>query len=161
MSANLIYNRVASCGCYKREMLSKKQSKHRQTNTRLYGIWCAMKSRCGNNNTLAYPDYGCRGITVCEEWKNSFESFMNWANSSGYDEKLSIDRIDNDGNYCPENCRWVDSATQASNRRSNVIYEYNGVSHNISEWSKIMGISYKKLHRRLKSGWPIERALTT
>lgn len=161
MSANLIYNRVASCGCYKHEMLSKKQSKHRQTNTRLYGIWCAMKSRCGNNNTLAYPDYGGRGITVCEEWKNSFESFMNWANSSGYDEKLSIDRIDNDGNYCPENCRWVDSATQASNRRSNVIYEYNGVSHNISEWSKIMGISYKKLHRRLKSGWPIERALTT
>ena len=78
MSANLIYNRVASCGCYKREMLSKKQSKHRQTNTRLYGIWCAMKSRCGNNNTLAYPDYGGRWITVCEEWKNSFESFMNW-----------------------------------------------------------------------------------
>lgn len=157
----LLRGRTSSCGCLKKEMLSNKQSTHRQTNTKLYSIWCAMKSRCNNPNTVAYADYGGRGIKVCTEWANSFETFMKWSFENGYRETLSIDRIDNNGNYDPYNCRWVDCAAQANNRRSNRKFTYNGETHNINEWAKLYDIPYKKLHQRLSSGWDIARALTT
>ena len=131
------------------------------TDTRLYGVWCAIKRRCYNKNTAHYADYGGRGISMCDEWKNDFQIFYDWPISHGYSQGLSIDRKDNDGNYCPENCRWVGCDVQANNRRSNRNLTYNGETHNITEWAKIIGKSPKTLFNRLYSGWDTERILTT
>lgn len=101
------------------------------------------------------------GITICDEW-NDFAVFRDWAYSHGYDDELTIDRIDYNGNYEPDNCRWADAVTQANNTRSNHIIEYNGESHTMAEWSRIMNIPYHRLKDRInKCGWDVERALTT
>ena len=149
-----------SCGCLKAEATSKRAKTHGDTNTRLYGIWCAIKARCFNRNTAAYKDYGGRGITLCPEWENDFTSFKSWAYDSGYNDNLSIDRIDNNGDYTPDNCRWVTGVAQANNRRSNHIITHNGESHNITEWASIIGLNPKTLFSRIYSGWSIETALT-
>jgi hypothetical protein len=120
-----------------------------------------MVARCHRKNTKAYPAYGGRGITVCDEWKNSFQSFYDWAMENGYNDGLSIDRIDNDKGYSPVNCRWVTMDTQSNNRRSNVTVEYNGESHTVAEWAKILGIKYGTLHKRLEEGWSAEDAFHT
>lgn len=106
-----------SCGCLGREKRLKSATKHGQSETRLYAIWHAMKQRCFNPNHKNYVDYGGRGIKVCEEWKNDFQAFYDWAMANGYEESLSIDRINNDGNYEPQNCRWVTMKEQCNNRR--------------------------------------------
>ena len=98
---------------------------------------------------------------MCDEWRNDYTSFRNWAYANGYTEELSIDRIDNNGDYSPDNCRWVDCVAQANNRRSNHLLTFNGETHNIAEWSSMLGIPYKTLHNRISTGWSIERALTT
>lgn len=156
--------KVRSCGCLQRDLLSAKQGTHRESNTPLYAIWLAMRRRCNLKTDKAYKDYGGRGISVCNEWNSSFEIFRDWSICNGYymDCKLTLDRIDNDGNYEPSNCRWVDRVVQANNRRSCRLYTYNGETHNINEWSVIYGVPYKKLYQRLVySKWDIERALTT
>ena len=107
-----------SCGCLQIERTIKAHATHRQTRTRLHRIWTAMKTRCFNPNTKAYKDYGGRGITVCAEWKNNFEAFRDWAMANGYSDNLTIDRINNDGNYCPQNCRWATRAEQNKNKKS-------------------------------------------
>lgn len=145
-----------SCGCYGKE----KVTRHGMWNTRVYKIWCNMKSRCNNSKLDVYEYYGARGITVCEEWENDFMSFYKWAMDNGYDEKLTLDRIDVDKNYEPNNCRWVTMKTQANNTRRNHIIEYKGAKHTISEWADLVGINKKILAHRLERGWEIERALT-
>lgn len=141
-----------SCGCIK----------EKRSGTRLYRIWKGMKSRCYNQNADHYDRYGGRGIVVCEEWKNDFVSFKLWAMYNGYQDDLTIDRIDNDGNYEPSNCRWVTMEQQGNNRKGNYIIEYNGESHTLSEWSKKTGIKVITLWDRINLlGWPIELALTT
>ena len=107
-----------SCGC----LLVELHLTHGQAGTRLYNIWNVMKQRCGNPNNHNYKEYGARGISVCEDWKRSFETFQEWAMKTGYNPDLkrgecTLDRINNDGNYCPENCRWVTMKEQCQNRR--------------------------------------------
>ena len=140
----------------------KKLKIHGERNTRLYGIWVNMRSRCNNTKNLDYKDYGGRGIVVCEEWDSSYVAFRDWAKSNGYSDDLTIDRIDVDGNYEPSNCRWATIKEQANNRRSNKMLTFNGETHSIHMWSEILGINYNTLYNRLhKYKWSVERALTT
>lgn len=117
--------RTKSCGCLSKEVHSevmternKNNSRHGQFGTRLYGIWCGMKTRCYNPNHEAYEDYGGRGIAICDEWRNNFQKFHEWAINSGYSDELTIDRIDVDGNYQPSNCKWATMSEQRRNQRS-------------------------------------------
>ena len=117
----------------------------------LYSVWDNMKARCYRIKNNRYHNYGARGITVCDQWKNSFENFYNWAINNGYTSGLTLDRIDNNKNYTPSNCRFVDNRTQCNNRTSNVYIEYNNERHTIAEWSSILNLPYKKLWKILKN----------
>lgn len=111
--------KTKSCGCYHKDLaanLGRNKRTHGKSETKLYSVWCSMKSRCGNPNNKHYYRYGGRGITVCSEWEKSFESFYEWSINNGYQEGLTIDRIDNDGNYEPHNCRWVTMYVQCRNK---------------------------------------------
>ena len=121
-----------SCGCHRKRRVKESNITHGLGHTRLYRIWKDIKRRTLNPKHKQYNDYGGRGITICEEWKNDFMSFYNWAMSNGYSDELSIDRIDNDGNYCPENCRWTTQTIQNRNQRiqTNNTSGYKGVHFN-------------------------------
>ncbi len=118
---------------------------------RLYNIWCGIKKRCYNPKEPCYCHYGARGITVCDEWLHDFNAFSKWSLQNGYSDLLTIDRIDTNGNYCPDNCRWITHAEQQRNRTNNVRIEHNGESKTIAEWSRILGLSDKCLYKRYKS----------
>lgn len=160
-SSNLRKNHTQSCGCLQRERTAEVHTTHGQAHTRIYNIWNTMVARCHRKNTKAYPEYGGRGITVCDEWMNCFQSFYLWAMANGYNDELSIDRVDNDKGYSPSNCRWVTVYTQANNKRSNITVEYNGESRTVAEWAKILGIKYATLRKRLEEGWSVEDAFHT
>lgn len=158
-------NRSKSCGCLSKEVsreVGKKSNKsHGQFGTPLYFVWNSMKQRCNNPNSTSYSDYGKRGISVCDEW-SEFEPFYRWAMLSGYKQGLSIDRTDNNGNYHPENCRWVSGKKQCRNRRSNKRFTYNNKNLTLVEWAEITGINRSTLASRVYTyGWNIEKALTT
>lgn len=156
-----------SCGCYRRQSASQQFATHGKTKNRLYTVWAGIKARCYNPNTRVYPYYGGRGIQMCDEWKNDFSSFYDWMTANGYDEnakrgEFTIDRIDPNGNYSPENCRLVTQLEQMNNVRSNHIITYNDESHTIAEWSRMTGINQFKIRNRIVNlGWSVERALTT
>lgn len=118
-----------------------------------------MKQRCGNPKVSAYRYYGGRGIRICDEWQ-TFEPFMDWAFRSGYQDDLTIDRIDTDGDYTPDNCRWVTQAEQMSNVRSNRAIEYAGESHSLAQWSRITGLKRETIAHRIDRGWTVGDALT-
>ena len=117
---------------------------------RIYKIWKKMLSRCYNSKEKFFYRYGKRGITVCDEWKNDFMAFYNWANNNGYKKELTIDRINNNGNYCPENCRWATRKEQANNTSRNKIIEFNGTKMTASQWSEKIGIKYQCFLQRIK-----------
>lgn len=124
-----------------------------------------MIGRCTDENDDAYKNYGGRGITICDEWRNDFQAFCKWARENGFDPNAkpmdcTIDRIDNDKGYSPENCRWVDFRTQARNRSDNRVLEFNGEKHIMTDWAKMFGLKKTTLRKRLNSGWSIEDALT-
>ena len=149
---NLKSGKSISCGCLTIENAKKHFTKHGETKTKLYNTWSGMRHRCNNPNDDRYKDYGGRGIRVCDEWLNSYEVFRDWSLSHGFENNLTIDRIDNDGNYEPSNCRWVDNKTQANNKRSNVIIEHNGIKKNTTEWGNELGINPRNIRNRLRRG---------
>lgn len=157
-----------SCGCEKDNFVKMgkiggKFGKHHLSRTRLYKCYNHMINRCHNSSNIQYKDYGGRGIKVCEEWKNDFISFYNWAMANGYDDTLTIDRIDVNGNYEPNNCRWVNMQKQNNNRRNNHIIIYNGERKTLEEWSRILpiNISSAELRYRIMNNWSIEKAFKT
>ena len=135
--------------------------KHGLTKTPLFRTWSNAKSRCYDVNALPFRDYGGRGITVCEEWLHDFQAFYDWAISNGYQEGLTLDRIDNNKGYSPNNCRWVTVKEQSNNRRSNTHLVFRGETKTISQWADTMGIDKETIYARLKIGWCVEKALTT
>lgn len=130
--------------------------KHGMKHTRIYEIWCGIKKRCYNKKCKSYPNYGGRGISVCDEWKNNFLIFYEWSIKNGYKDFLQIDRIDTNGNYCPQNCRWSTPLEQQRNKTNNVCVEHNGEIKTISEWSKYLNfndkLAYERYNRLLNDG---------
>lgn len=146
-----------SCGCYNMEKLQER-AKHHMCNSRLYSIWRCMKYRCNNKNYYQSCYYKDRGIKLYEPW-NDFNNFYEWAKDK-YFVGSSIDRINVNGNYEPNNCRFVDNLTQANNKRNNIIIEFKGKKMSLAEWSRETKINYSCLRNRYLNGWNVERMLT-
>ena len=129
-------------------------------NRRLYGIWLNMRRRCADSKQPNFSNYGGKGITVCDEWNGSYKEFYNWAIANGYSDDLTLDRIDNKGNYEPSNCRWATWKEQQNNRSYNNLLTYNGKTQNVKQWAEEFGINYKTLWNRLFTyKWSVEKAL--
>lgn len=151
--SHLLSGHTQSCGCI--------SQKHLKTDTRLFRIWNGIKGRCFNKNNNKFKNYGGRGISIYEEWKNDFKAFYDWSMANGYQEDLTIDRIDNNGNYEPNNCRWVSQKVQQNNKSNSCLIEYNGKSLTLSQWAELYGLNYSTVKSRLSYGWTIEKALLT
>lgn len=162
---SLMAGQVVSCGCYKKEHNRTRNMTHGATlngkPTRLYKIWDGMKARCYNPKKNYYPIYGGRGITMCDEWRYSFESFRDWALANGYNDSLTIDRIDNNGNYCPENCRWATISQQNNNKSTSHFLTFNGETKTLMQWAEATGFNFHALSSRLNRGMTTEQALLT
>lgn len=149
-SNRLVNGKSKSCGCARSAATAKAKTVHGGSYTRTYGIWSGMKTRCLNPNEKCYPNYGGRGITVCERWQ-SFETFL--ADMGEAPPGATLDRINNDGNYDPSNCRWATLEVQLNNKRSNHRIEIDGVSRTIAEWSRVTGVKESTIMSRLRYGW--------
>ena len=158
-SDGLQSGRTKSCGCYKRESDRRNVTKvpayqkylaqgHKVGGTRLYNIWQGMKRRCYNPNDTRYMSYGGRGITVCDEWKDDYMAFFEWAMSNGYSDELTIDRMDVNGNYEPSNCRWATIEQQNNNRRTNIDITIGNTTKSLKEWCDIFQLSYRTINAR-------------
>lgn len=148
-ASHLKRGNVRSCGCMRASKIDK----------RLYTIYNGMKQRCNNPNSPSYPYYGGRGIKICDKWLKSFEVFSEWAIHNGYSKDLTLDRINNDGNYEPQNCRWATRLEQANNTRKCKKITCNGETHSENEWSRILGISQTTISSRLRKGSSAEEVL--
>lgn len=167
-SDGLSSGRTKSCGCYQKERTAEAgkikthKIKYGDSAGRLYNIWYLMRYRCNNPKCHAYHNYGGRGISICTDWNDNdtgYLAFKQWALDSGYTDSLSLDRIDNNGNYEPNNCRWADAFVQGNNKRNSAYLVYNGEKHTISQWARIIGMDMRTLHNRIKLGWKVEDAL--
>lgn len=166
---NLRTGKTKSCGCLQKlkanEIIKNVNTsgkrgvyiKHGFRYKKIYKHWCKMKSRCYNKNSDNFKYYGGRGITVCEEWKNSFTKFKEWAMQNGYKDNLTLDRIDVNGNYEPSNCRWVNFTYQIRNRRNTIKIIYNNEVKPLSEWCEKYNINYKLAYSRYKKNWSFEK----
>lgn len=154
VTSHLKNGHTRSCGCYQTDV----QTKHGASFDKTYRVWISMRSRCRNPNDRAYPNYGGRGIKVCERW----EDYSTFLSDMGLppDERMQIDRTDNNGNYEPGNCKWVYQLDNLNNRRNNVRIEYNGRTQTIAQWAAELGIHYRTLNNRINRGWSVERAFT-
>lgn len=157
---HLVSGLSPSCGCLTRSKIGQVNYSHGKSRTRLYNIWCGIKARCNNPKTYNFYLYGGRGIKVCNEWEHSYEKFEKWAIKNGYDQHLTIERIDVNGNYCPENCRWATNKEQSNNTRRTVKIEYNGETFSIKGLSEHLNLNYRKLYSGLrKKKMPVEEAI--
>ena len=163
---HLLSGKTTSCGCFRNQKASERMKKnnpynvkHNMYKSRLYGIWNGLKDRCYNSNNAQYHNYGGRGIKVCEEWQE-FIPFKEWALNNGYTDTLTLDRTDFDGDYEPNNCRWITIQAQQYNKRNNHLLTYNGRTQTLIEWAKERGIKYNTLQARICRGhWSVGRAL--
>lgn len=153
---------VKSCGCMSKQLLHEAlYNPNARNKKRLYNIWIGMKMRCYNKKERSYKYYGYRGISICDEWRNDFSCFEEWALSHGYSDDLSIDRIDVNGNYEPSNCRWATIIEQANNKRPverRVKLTIDGVEKSLIEWCDIYGVSTQFIHYRIKNGMTAKEA---
>lgn len=140
--------RIKSCGCMKSKLISDACKKHGGRQTNLYSKWCGIKRRCFNKNDSHYESYGGRGISMCDEWKESFSEFEKWAKQNVYKKGLSLERIDVNGDYCPSNCTWIKLEEQAKNKRNTVKILYNGEQKRMIEISNETGTPYKTISSR-------------
>lgn len=154
---NVSYSAMASCLSRYRILHKSTRRIHGCTNTRLFSIWHGMKKRCYNKKQNTYINYGGRGIGMCSEWRDSFLAFKAWADTNGYRDNLTLDRIDNNVGYCPENCHWLTIKEQQSNRRNNHWITYRGITKTATQWASELGITRQGLLYRLKV-YPIETA---
>lgn len=148
-----------SCGCLRKKKTSERNTTHNKSQTRLYRIWCNMKARCNNSNNPAFDRYGGRGIKVCDEWNKSFNEFYKWAKISGYTNELTIERVDNDGNYEPDNCKCANYSIQGRNKRNNALSEYKGKLRTRAEIAELTGLSYGTIRRREQSGIDFDKPI--
>lgn len=160
-STKLVSGNTKSCGCYAVDRAKTLNKTHGMTHTRLFRIWLGMKERCYRTTAINFPNYGGRGITICDDWLHDFQVFHDWAMANGYTDDCSIDRIDGAGNYEPANCRWATRKEQNRNRRNSAYLTYGGETHTITEWAEITGIKYNTILHRIKSGWTTEQILKT
>ena len=151
LTSSLHSGKTTSCGCKYSESNKITNRRHGMTKKRIHVIWCSMRQRCKKNKNY-------KGITICKEW-DIFENFMDWAYRNGYDDTLTIDRIDNKCGYCPENCRWVSYKVQENNRRNNVHVTIHGETHTIAEWGQISCIGPATIRYRMKHNWDNEDLL--
>lgn len=159
-TGHLMSGHTKSCGCLGREC--RDQTTHGESHTRLNNIWYGMKARCLNPNSDAYSNYGGRGIDICDEWVHDYVSFRDWALSNGYADDLTLDRINVNLGYYPDNCRWATNKQQSNNKRNNVLLDYNGTKFTYSELADLAGISMNTLWMRInKLGWTVEKAVNT
>lgn len=140
---------TSSCGCFRDEDMGNRFRTHGQSMTKLHRVLRSMRERCVNSNAPAHKHYGGRGVSICDEWASDATAFIEWAHSHGYKEGLTIDRIDNDGDYCPGNCRFVDRFTQANNKRNNRRHEYNGTSYTLAQLSRMSGLCAETIANRI------------
>ena len=155
--SNVRSGHTTSCGCAGEEARTTNTRTHGMSDTRMYRIHAAMIRRCMNKHIKEYSNYGGRGITVCDRWK-SFEAFIEDMGEAP--EGATLDRIDVNGNYCPENCRWATMTTQQRNRRNNRLLTFDGITMCSAEWAEEVGISQSAISLRLQRGWSVERTLT-
>ena len=155
---HVVRGAIKSCGCLSGGISYGHHGKYK---TRIYLIWRGMKRRCFNPKSKMFSYYGGRGITVCGAWKGAFLPFYKWAMENGYKDNLTIDRIDINGNYCPENCRWVTKQEQQYNKRNNILITYNGNTMCLNQWAEILGMNKSVLYYRIRQGgWSIDEAFT-
>lgn len=154
---NIVNGLAQSCGCLRRELSSERQARHRKSRTPIYKTWQSMKERCLNPTCHAYDQYGGRGIKICDRWLESFDNF--YEDMGDRPAGTTLDRIDNNGGYSKENCRWATKKVQDRNRRTNRLLTVNGVVQTIAGWAEEVGISTAVIHQRLKRGWSPEDAV--
>lgn len=167
-TSEITRGRTQSCGCYALEVQKRprpyqckfKGTRLKDGRTRISSIWKGMMGRCYNKSYKGYKNYGGRNIQVCPEWHNPLV-FQEWAFANGYADDLTLDRIDNNGDYCPENCRWITMFEQSQNRRNCVYLEYQGKRQTLSSWARELNVSEQMLGSRLKADWPVEDLLFT
>lgn len=159
-SSCLICGSSTNCGCVRKVKLGLLKTKHGMEKKPEYQTWKAMKARCMYQRHASYKNYGGRGISVCERWRNDFAAFY-FDIGPRPSPQHSVERRDNDGNYEPSNCYWATTAEQQANKRDNHRITYNGQTNTLSQWSQITGLDQRRIGHRIKAGWTIERALTT
>lgn len=164
IGTNLKRGNTKSCGCYRIDVTKELHTKHNLSNSKFMNTLKGMKSRCYNPKDKRYNNYGGRGITICDEWlcEDGLINFYNWLINNRYAENLTIDRIDSNKGYYPDNCRWVDMKTQQNNRTNNRLITYNNETMTLAMWAEKLGLNYKILANRIYSyGWSIEKAFNT